>query len=104
MTEILQVKMGNIDINSIDKYNTLKNSLAQWKKRLQCVQGEEFNCKYFQIGDYGASRCFENKHYLALYVSSMDIKFKQEIIDFLTSRIIDNINDIVRQINELIKE
>lgn len=103
MTEILQVKMGNIDIDCIDKYNTLNNNLKYWKKRLQCVQGREFNCEYFKIGDFSDFGCSEDRHYLILR-QGRDAKLQEEIIDFLTSRIIDNINDITRKINELIKE
>lgn len=103
--DILELKLGNIDVTDIDWYNTLKSKLTYWRKRLQCVQGKQFNCEYFKLGDYSSSGCSEGTHYIILANnrSERDDKLKQEVIDFLTCRIIENINDIIRQINELIK-
>lgn len=103
--DILELKSGNVDVTDIDKYNKLNAQLSFWRKRLQCVQGTQFNCEYFKLGDYSSSGCSEGTHYMILATnrSERDNKLKQDVIDFLTCRIIDNINDIIRQINELIK-
>ena len=104
---ILELKVGNVDTSKIDEYNKLQNKLTFWRKRLTCVTGTHFNCEYFIVGDYSGScgsNC-ENKHYMILATnrSEDDVKLKQEVIDFLTCRIIDNINETIKRINELIK-
>ena len=103
--DILELKVGNVDTSKIDEYNMLQNKLTFWRKRLTCVTGSHFNCEYFKLGDYSSSCSYENDHYMILATnrSKDDVKLKQEVIDFLTCRIIDNINETIKRINELVK-
>ena len=59
---------------------------------------------FLSIGDYGNS-AYENKDYLILVAnrSNTDEKLKKEIIDFLTVKFIEQMNEVIKKMNELIK-
>ena len=48
---------------------------------------------------------YENKDYIILSEnrSNLDSKLKQEVIDFLTTKFIEQMNEVIKQMNELIK-
>ena len=102
--EILELKNGSVDVNEIGLYNALKNKLEFARKRLNCVTNPNFKCKYFRLGDYGNS-AYENEHYIMLADnrSILDDKLKQDIIDFLTVKLIEQMNEVITQMNDLIK-
>ena len=102
--EILELKNGSVDVNSIDTYNVLKNKLDFIRERLNCATSTRFKKEYFRIGDYGNS-AYENKDYIILAAnrSNTDEKLKQEVIDFLTVKFIEQMNEVIKEMNELIK-
>lgn len=102
--EILKLKNGSVDINNIETYNELKRKLDFIRKRLNCATSTRFKKEYFRIGDYGNST-YENKDYIILADnrSNLDSKLKQEVIDFLTAKFIEQMNEVIKQMNELIK-
>lgn len=102
--EILELKNGSVDVNNIGTYNTLKSKLDFIRKRLNCTTNPSFKCEYFRLGDYGNS-AYENEHYIMLSNnrSNLDDKLKQEVIDFLTVKFIEQMNEIITQMNNLIK-
>ena len=102
--EILELKNGSVDINNIDTYNELKKKLDFIRARLNCATSTRFKKEYFRIGDYDNST-YENKDYIMLAGnrSKTDEKLKQEVIDFLTIKFIEQINEVIKQMNELIK-
>ena len=102
--EILELKNGSVDINNIETYNGLKKKLDYIRERLNCVTSTRFKKEYFKIGDYGNS-AYENKDYIILASSrsKTDEKLKQEVIDFLTTKFIEQMNEVIKQMNELIK-
>ena len=102
--EILELKNGSVDVNDIETYNALKNKLDFIRERLNCVTSTRFKKEYFRIGDYGNS-AYENKDYLILAAnrSNTDEKLKQEVIDFLTVKFIEQMNEVIKRMNELIK-
>ena len=102
--EILELKNGSVDINNIETYNELKKKLDYIRERLNCATSARFKKPFFKIGDYGNS-AYENKDYIILASSrsETDEKLKQEVIDFLTTKFIEQMNEIIKQMNELIK-
>ena len=58
---------------------------------------------FFILGDYGNSN-YENKDYIMLADnrSNLDDKLKQDIIDFLTAKLIEQMNEVIKQMNNLI--
>ena len=102
--EILELKNGSVDVNSIETYNELKKKLDFIRQRLNCATNPRFKKEFFRIGDYGNSN-YENKDYIMLADnrSNLDSKLKQEVIDFLTTKFIEQMNEIIKQMNELIK-
>ena len=102
--EILELKNGSVDVNSIETYNGLKKKLDFIRERLNCATSTRFKKEYFRIGDYGCST-YENKDYVILADnrSNLDSKLKQEVIDFLTTKFIEQMNEVIKQMNELIK-
>ena len=102
--EILELKNGSVDVNSIETYNELKKKLDFIRERLNCVTSTRFKKEYFRIGDYGCNT-YENKDYIILADnrSNLDSKLKQEVIDFLTTKFIEQMNEVIKQMNELIK-
>ena len=102
--EILEIKNGSVDVNSIETYNELKKKLDYIRERLNCATSARFKKAYFKIGDYGNS-AYENKDYIILASSrsETDEKLKQEVIDFLTTKFIEQMNEIIKQMNKLIK-
>lgn len=102
--EILELKNGSVDINNIETYNELKSKLDFIRERLNCATSTRFKKEYFRIGDCGSSSC-ENKDYIILADnrSNLDSKLKQEVIDFLTTKFIEQMNEVIKQMNELIK-
>lgn len=102
---ILELKNGSVDVNNIETYNELKNKLDFLRKRLDCVTNNRFKKEFFQIGGGGNGITHENYDYLILAPnrSSMDEKLKQEVIDFLTTKFIEQMNEVIEQMNELIK-
>lgn len=102
--EILELKNGSVNVNSIGTYNALKNKLDFVRKRLNCTTNPNFKCEYFRLGDYG-NGVYENEHYIILSSnrSNLDDKLKQEVIDFLTTKFIEQMNEIIKQMNDLIK-
>ena len=102
--EILELKNGSIDVNGIETYSALKNKLDFMRKRLNCTTNPNFQCKYFVLGNYVSGAC-ENQHYIMLSDnrSKLDDKLKQEVVDFLTTKFIEQINEIIKQMNDLIK-
>ena len=103
--EILELKNGSVDVNNIDTYNKLQKKLNFIRKRLDCATSPLFKTDYFRLGDYGSSTACENKNYIILSNgrSDMDEKLKQDIIDFLTAKFIEQMNQVIKQMNELIK-
>lgn len=103
--DILELKQGSVDVNNINTYNALKVKLDFIRKRLNCATNPNFKCQYFILGDYGHSSSSENKNYIMLSDnrSNLDDKLKQEIIDFLTIKFIEQINEVITQMNNLIK-
>lgn len=103
--EILELKNGSIDVNVIGTYNCLKDKLEFIRKRLNCVTSPNFKCQYFTLGDYGHSSSCENRNYIMLADnrSSLDDKLKQDVIDFLTIKLIEQMNEVIKQMNDLIK-
>ena len=102
--EILELKNGSVDVNSIETYNELKKKLDFIRARLNCVTSARFKKEYFRLGDYGCNT-YENKDYIMLASnrSKTDEKLKQEVIDFLTTKFIEQMNEVIKQMNELIK-
>lgn len=102
--EILELKNGSVNVNNIETYNGLKNKLDFLRKRLDCVTNNRFKKEFFIVGDYGGGT-HENHDYLMLSAnrSNTDEKLKQEVIDFLTTKFIEQINEVIKQMNELIK-
>ena len=102
--EILEIKNGSVDVNNIETYNELKKKLDFLRKRLDCVTNNRFKKEFFRIGDCG-NGTNENYDYLILAAnrSNTDEKLKQEIIDFLTVKFIEQMNEVITQMNELIK-
>ena len=102
--EILELKNGSVDINNIDTYNELKKKLDFLRARLNCVTHPRFKKEYFIMGGYD-SGSYENKDYIILSDnrSNLDSKLKQEVIDFLTTKFIEQMNEVIKQMNELIK-
>lgn len=103
--EILELKNGSVDINNIDTYNELKKKLDFLRARLNCVTHPRFKKEYFIMGGYDSGSCYENKDYIILSDSrsNLDSKLKQEVIDFLTTKFIEQMNEVIKQMNELIK-
>ena len=103
--KILELKVGSVDVVDIDEYNTLKNKLSFWRKRLDTVTSVVFqNVEYFHVGAYGTdSSEGRNMLILADNRSEEDKFLKQAIIDTLTMKIIEQINDKIKKINELVK-
>lgn len=101
--EILELKNGSIDVNVIGTYNCLKDKLEFIRKRLNCVTNPRFKSEYFKLGDYSNST-YENKDYIMLADnrSNLDDKLKQDIIDFLTAKLIEQMNEVIKQMNNLI--
>lgn len=101
--KILELKNGSVDVSKIEEYNKLQQQLKGLRKRLQCVTGNEFNCEYFKLGDYSSSSAWENREYIILRKDNiLEMKLKQEIIDFLTIKFIEQINEVISKINEMI--
>ena len=101
--KILELKNGSVDVSKIEEYNKLQQQLKGLRKRLQCVTGNEFNCEYFKLGDYSSSSAWENREYIILRKDNIsEMKLKQEIIDFLTIKFIEQINEVISKINEMI--
>lgn len=102
--EILELKNGSIDVNSIGTYSALKNKLDFVRNRLNCTTNPKFKCEYFKLGDY-RNGTDENQHYIMLSDNrnELDDKLKQEVIDFLTTKFIEQMNEITKQMNDLIK-
>lgn len=103
--EILELKNGSVDINNIDTYNELKKKLDFLRARLNCVTHPRFKKECFIMGGYDSGSCYENKDYIILSDSrsNLDSKLKQEVIDFLTTKFIEQMNEVIKQMNELIK-
>ena len=101
--EILELKNGSIDVNVIGTYNCLKDKLEFIRKRLNCVTNPIFKSEYFTLGNYSNST-HENKDYIMLADnrSNLDDKLKQDIIDFLTVKLIEQMNEVIKQMNDLI--
>lgn len=102
--EILELKNGSVNVNVIGTYNTLKSKLDFIRQRLNCVTNPIFKKEFFRLGDWGSST-YENKDYIILADnrSNLDEKLKQEVIDFLTTKFIEQMNEIIKQMNDLIK-
>ena len=102
--EILELKNGSVDVNSIETYNELKKKLDFIRARLNCATSTRFKKEYFLLGGYDNSH-YENKDYIILADnrSNLDSKLKQEVIDFLTTKFIEQMNEVIKQMNELIK-
>ena len=101
--EILELKNGSIYVNVIGTYNCLKDKLEFIRKRLNCATSPRFKSEYFKLGDYSNST-YENKDYIMLADnrSNLDDKLKQDIIDFLTAKLIEQMNEVIKQMNNLI--
>ena len=102
--EILELKNGSVDVNNIETYNKLKNQLDFLRTRLNCVTHPRFKKECFLMGGYD-NGSYENKDYIILADnrSNLDSKLKQEVIDFLTTKFIEQMNEVIKQMNELIK-
>ena len=101
--EILELKNGSVDVNNIDAYNKLKNKLDFIRQRLNCVTSPRFKKEFFRLGDCECNT-FENKDYIILADNrtNMDNKLKQDVIDLLTTKFIEQMNEVINQMNELI--
>lgn len=102
--EIIEIKNGSVDVNNIGTYNELKKKIDFVRARLNCVTSPRFKKEYFIIGDYD-SGTNENKDYIMLAAnrSQTDEKLKQELIDFLTTKFIEQMNEVIKQMNDIIK-
>ena len=102
--EILELNNGSVDINNIDTYNELKKKLDFLRARLNCVTHPRFKKECFLMGGYD-NGSYENKDYIILSNnrSNLDNKLKQEVIDFLTTKFIEQMNEVIKQMNELVK-
>ena len=100
--EILELKNGSVDVNSIETYNELKKKLDFIRQRLNCATNPRFKKEFFLLGRYDGG---ENKDYIMLANnrSQTDEKLKQEVIDFLTTKFIEQMNEVIKQMNELVK-
>jgi hypothetical protein len=103
--KILELKVGSVDVANIDEYNALRNKLAFWRKRLDTATSTVFqNVEYFHVGAYGTdSSEGRNMLILADNRSDEDKLLKQAVIDTLTMKIIEQINDKIKKINQLVK-
>ena len=103
--EILNLKTGNVDVADIDEYNTLRNKLSFWRKRLDVATSAAFqNVGYFYVGECGSNSSENrNQFILAGNRSEEDTLLKQAVIDTLTIKIIEQINDKIKKINKLVK-
>ena len=103
--EVLQENFGSVSVDNIDKYNSLKKELNFWNKRLHCITSEKFNCEYFILGNNNGSLSVENRDYIILSESrsDKDRKLQDDIILFLSNKIVERINMTVKQINEIVK-
>lgn len=103
--EIIEIKNGSVDVNNIDTYNKLQKELNFIRKRLDCATSPLFKTDYFRLGDYGSSTACENKNYIILSDgrSKFDEKLKQDVIDFLTAKFVEQMNKVITQMNDLIK-
>ena len=96
--KILEMKIGSVDVSEIDKYNALKQKLSFWRKRLEVATSKEFqNVEYFYVGEG------KNRFILANNRSEEDKFLKQAVIDTLIVKIIEQINDKIKKMNQLIK-
>lgn len=102
--KILELKVGSVDVADIDEYNILRNKLSFWRKRLDVTTGREFqNVEYFYIGEGHGGSESKNQFILANNRSEEDKFLKQAVIDTLTMKIIEQINDKIKKINKLVK-
>ena len=112
--EILELKNGSVDVDDVSTYEALRNKLAVIRQRLDCVTNSAFKSEYtsFYLGNV-YQHAVENKHYIRLVNvleddrsgnrMSMDGELKQDVIDFLTAKFIEQMNQVIKQMNELIK-
>lgn len=89
--KVLELKNGSVDVNNIDTYNCLKNKLDCIRKRLNYVINPGFKKSRFEFGNY-------------ITLTDTDDKLKQDIIDFLITKFTEQINEVITQMNNLIKE
>ena len=102
--KILELKVGSVDVADIDEYNTLKNKLSFWRKRLDVATSTTFqNVEYFYVGERHDGSESRNQFILANNRSEEDKFLKQAVIDTLTMKIIEQINDKIKKINKLVK-
>ena len=103
--KILEMKIGSVDVSEIDKYNALKQKLSFWRKRLEVATSKEFqNVEYFYVGESGNDGSeSKNRFILAINRSDEDKFLKQAVIDTLIVKIIEQINDKIKKMNQLIK-
>lgn len=101
MEQILNVKTGSVNTKNIEEYNKLTKRLSFQRNRLNCVTGNSFNSEYFILGNYSISCSSENKDYLMFRQN--DKQIQQEVVDFLTVKMIEQINETITSINKLIE-
>ena len=102
--EILELKTGTVNVFDTGTYEALKKRLDFIKKRLECVKSPRFKKKFFFLGDYDSNN-YENKDYIVLSDNrtNMDEKLKQELMDFLATKFIEQMNKVSTQMNDLIE-
>ncbi len=102
--EILELKTGSINVYDAGTYEALKNKLELLRERLNCVRSSSFKKKHFFLGDYD-SVTYENKDYIVLSENrtNMDEKLKNELMDFLATKFIEQMNKVITQMNELVE-
>lgn len=103
--EMLEVKKGCVPIEYIGTFNALNGTLSFLRKRLSCVTSIGFSEKpYFSIGR-NSSGGDENEDYISLdKENTEDFALRQEVIDFLICKVIEQINSVVTKMNNIIKE
>lgn len=102
--EILELKTGNVNVFDTGTYEALKDKLELIRERLNCVKSSRFKKRFFFLGDYDSNN-YENKDYIVLSDNrtSMDEKLKQELMDFLATKFIEQMNKVITQMNDLIE-
>ena len=112
MSEILEVKKGNINVSYINQYVCLQNQLKFFKERLTCL----LNARFLSTDDdfvIGRKREHntENKDFIVLgngyYIKDNkeyvdDTELKQNLVRFLVEQTTDKINEITARMNEFI--
>lgn len=106
---IKKLKKGYVDVDNIEKYSKLKETLTFLIERLDFVSSERFAKKFdtVKLGDFRNMDCdsTENNDYLIFDNSrcETDREVAEILIKVLIEQVTKQVNDITTQINELVK-